>query len=48
MAMVGVCRLNLSLSDLPDELLLRVLYFLDVPELLSTSRVSRPQNREYC
>ena len=27
------------LCELPDELLLRVLYFLDIPELLSTSRV---------
>lgn len=28
-----------SFLGLPDELLLRVLYFLDIPELLSTSRV---------
>ncbi|KAK6397812.1 hypothetical protein LTR65_005060 [Meristemomyces frigidus] len=30
-----------SLCGLPDELLLLVLYFLDIPELLSTSRTSR-------
>ena len=29
-------------SNLPDELLLRVLYYLDIPELLSTSRVGIP------
>ncbi|KAK5113252.1 hypothetical protein LTR62_003588 [Meristemomyces frigidus] len=29
-----------SLERLPDELLLRVLYFIDIPELLSTSRAS--------
>jgi hypothetical protein len=31
-----------GLSILPDELLLRVLYYLDIPELLATSRVSSP------
>lgn len=29
----------MGLLELPDELLLRVLYFLDVPELLAVSRV---------
>lgn len=31
-----------TLGALPDELLLRVLSFLDIPELLSTSRVCAP------
>jgi len=30
---------KLSLNDLPDELLLRLLQWLDIPELFSTSRV---------
>lgn len=30
-----------QLDELPDELLLRILYFLDVPEVLATSRVGR-------
>lgn len=39
--MSDLSRLMMShkLSILPDELLLRVLYFLDVPELLAMSRV---------
>lgn len=36
---VGVIYQPLSLCDLPDELQLHVLYFLDIPELLSLSRV---------
>jgi len=31
----------MKLLELPDELLLRMLYFLDVPELLAVSRVRR-------
>jgi hypothetical protein len=31
-----------GLSALPEELLLCVLYYLDIPELLATSRVSGP------
>lgn len=31
----------MRLLELPDELLLRVLYYLDVPELLAVSRVRR-------
>lgn len=34
-----------SFNDLPDELLLRILYFLDVPELLTTSRVGKGPTR---
>lgn len=30
---------RLSLESLPDELLLHILCFLDIPELLATSRV---------
>lgn len=42
-AVRGAGQTMTSLSQLPEELLLRVLYFLDIPDLLSTSRVSRPQ-----
>ncbi|KAF2766645.1 hypothetical protein EJ03DRAFT_298047, partial [Teratosphaeria nubilosa] len=39
-ASMAVALANITLAELPDELLLRILYFLDIPELLSTSRTS--------
>lgn len=39
MSCADMARLNFL--SLPAELLLRVLYFVDVPELVATSRVGR-------
>jgi len=33
--------------SLPPELLLRILYFVDVPDLLAISRVGRPHKQLY-
>ena len=42
----GLARERLSMHDLPDELLIHVLSFLDIPDLYSTSLVGN-NFREY-
>ena len=34
--------------DLPDEILIHVLWFLDIPELYATSRVGSSRSQKHC